>query len=456
MSALGVRQVGYNSKRQVLQLMRWFLQAHILRHLLRIVITLLLLPLNNTILFVAVAIRYISSVFSLSASAARRHEILRDVRFHPKTILIAGLNSPEGLRIARCFYQEGHRVVGADITDSHLTAGEGMSRSLVAYYRVPKLQYVSKLLDIIQREKVDMWIPLSQDTSVTDDAMVKHAIEGRTGCKCIAFDAEIATRWSSAESFRQYLIENDLPIMERHNVQSRDSIHKILHRSPKKVYHMRRSAPGFKLDEIIDLPKRTLSLTYLEVSQLQISKDSPWIMEQHARLGEFLADVLMIRGHIAAMIVRPVDGESDWGYSPLTDGLSSSIEQIMNKFASMGGPRATGHLSVRLIVDEELDINSIRYVVYLAGCAQGAAAFTHLLQIKPPHTLVNGYLAMLSGVGVLLAMLDFTQRFNLVFDGPGEAFGQRFSIADPLPWWWHMHIYRPLSELHLMFSRKRY
>lgn len=90
-------------------------------------------------------------------------------------------------------------------------------------------------------------------------------------------------------------------VLERHEVQSRDSIHKILHRSPAKPYRMRRVHPAAH-ENVVILPKHTLSKTYTEVSELQVSKDRFWVLHQQTRLGEFFADLLV---DMHAIKVRP-------------------------------------------------------------------------------------------------------------------------------------------------------
>ncbi|KAL2868089.1 uncharacterized protein BJX67DRAFT_60697 [Aspergillus lucknowensis] len=498
MSALGVRRAaGSVSRRQIFQLMRRLLRAQMLLRLFRIALSLIFLPLDNTILFVAVIYSYISSLFPPSGTRNRR-QILQDVRFYPKTILVTGVDTPHGLGLTRRWYNEGHRVVGADITDAQVTSGESMSRALFAYYRIPKAGYVSGLLDIVQREKVDVWIPCSQYSSAVEDATAKGLIESRTACKCITLDAEFAAQWGRPESFMQYLQQNDLPIMESQLVQSRDSIHKILHRSPTKIYHLRKTAGDPRQDNPIVLPKRTLSLTYSEVSKLQISKDSPWLIQQHARLGESIAELLMISGAITAIAVRPANQESTWGNSPLNEGLTTTIHKLMERFASAGGPRATGHLSIRLMVDEELNTDSVRYAVYIAGCTQGPTAIAHLLQSTPTSALASGYLTALSPNGLtskpsldvlpgntrtsitktpmrwsglcqmargydirrgLPAFYPVAQRIDWVVDEAGNLLlfwrNWRFSLADPLPWWWHNHVFHPWREMSLMLDSKQ-
>ncbi|KAL4962529.1 uncharacterized protein BDV14DRAFT_105312 [Aspergillus stella-maris] len=485
MSTLEMRQLNSLSKQHIYQPMRQLARARVLGQLFQVAISVALLPLDNTILVTVLAWCYLSSFVSLNTT--RRREVIRDVQFRPKTILVTGVNTPYGLRVARIWYNEGHRVVGADITESRFASGESKSMALVAYYRIPKPQYVSRLLDIVLREKVDIWIPCSQDASVADDSTAKQAIESRTSCKCITLDPQLSSQWSQSDSFLQYLTDQGLPAVENHQVLSRDSIHKILHRSPTKTYHIRQSAPAVDLNKTIVLPKRTLSLTYLEVSEIQISKDSPWLMQQHARLGEFTADLIVIRGHVVAIMIRPANRESVWGSSPLNNGLAATIHRVIEKFASKGGSRINGHFSVRLMVDEERISNSVRYEVRIADCTQGAATVTHLLQKISSRSLVNGYLAIISkedvpktSVDVLSFRVDFSSRLTqlpslyLNVNGFAERVisptlrsvvqnidkkldeadnillfwaNWRFAFMDPLPWWWHAHVYSPLTQL---------
>lgn len=208
-------------------------------------------------------------------------------------------------------------------------------------------------------------------------------------------------------------------------------------------------------------------------------------MQQHVRLGEFIAELLIVCGHVTAIMIRPASRDSVWGCSPLHEGLSTAIHRVVDSFASKSGSRVTAHLAVRLMVDEELTSNSVRYEVNIADCTQGAAAVTHLLRDTPPHALVNGYLAALSEDGIpkasvnafsseklsrlpsaydiiksydvrklLPALYPLAQGIDWAVDEASKLLvfwkNWRFSIADPLPWWWHTHVYWPLRELDLL------
>ncbi|KAJ5087731.1 hypothetical protein N7456_011347 [Penicillium angulare] len=458
-------------------------------HIFRISLSIGLLFLDNSILLATILLARLHS----TSSSNRRQEALQDVHFYPKTVLITGIGTSSGLALARAWEAAGHRVVGVDVTDLDfrlpVRSGGGMSKTLVAFYRVPKDHYLSRILDIIQREKVDIWIPCSPKASAIEDATAGQVVERRTNCKCIAFDPDTTACFRNTDTFRQYLTEKKLPVLEHHQVQSRDSIHKILNRSPSKSYHMRRLSSGPKEAAVI-LPKRTLSKTYSDVSEIQISQEIPWVLQQQPRLGEFFADVLVIRGYVHAIKVRLVEARSPhWGASRLDEALAKAVHQLMQKFAEKGGSRLTGHLSVRLLVDEEFEASSVRHTIHIADCVLGAVALENLL--LDARCPVKGYLAVLSrepteptarSVPTTLSpsprsrptivdhdlvasflsrflSLGFAKRAVAALEAEVIPFlfwkDAQFSTDDPLPWWWHVHVYQPLREVWQLMRKTR-
>lgn len=453
--------------------------ARIFWHILRICLSLSLLPVDNAILAIAVFLAFFRST---------TRKAPRSVGFYPKTVLITGIGTAHGLTLARAWAAEGHRVVGADVTDLDLPvrSGGSMSNALVAFYRIRKDHYISRLLDTIHREKVDLWIPCSPKATSIDDATARQVIESRTGCKCITLDSELAACFAHPDSFRKYVTEKGLPMLEYHKVQSRDSVHRILHRSPSKSYQISRAAASTD-EKTVLLPKRTMSKTYNLVSEIQISKERPWILQQQSRLGDIFADLLVVRGVVQAVKVRPSDSRSStWGVSRLDEALAAAALKLMQRFAAKGGSRLTGHLSVRLMVDEEFDTNSVRHTLYIAGCTSGARAVDHLLYDQ--SCPVAGYLSIfpsspvdaatitatlsptrpaprctraaispaallqISAVNFLLAALELTQAELSKF-----AFWKdpQFSVLDPVPWWWQLHVYQPLREIWVSVKQRR-
>lgn len=134
------------------------------------------------------------------------------------------------------------------------------------------------------------------------------------------------------------------------------------------------------------------------------------------------------------------------------------------------------------MVDEELGLNSVRHGVHIASCRQGALATTNLLRATPSRALVNGYLAVLDDAPqpfnciphpeisisqntprpcayqtiksydsrkMLLAPDPAAQQVNWAIQEADQLLrfwkNWRFSITDPLPWWWHNHVFLPLK-----------
>ncbi|KAJ5145782.1 O-methyltransferase family 3 [Penicillium bovifimosum] len=446
--------------------------SRIIWHLLRICLSFSLLPVDNTILVVA-------GFLVCLRSAANRRRVARTVRPHPRTVLITGVGTAHGLALARSWAAKGHRVVGADVTDLNLPvrSGGSLSKAIVTFYQISKDHYVSRLLDIIQREKVDLWIPCSPNSTSIEDGMTRQVIESRTSCKCIALQTELANCFADPHSFRLYLIEQELPVLEYHTVRSRDAVHKILHRSPTKSYQISRATPS-ATDKTLLLPRRTLSNTYTSISEIQITKERPWILQQQARLGEVFADLLVVRGHVQAIKVRLSDSHPSTRGSRLDKALDFSVHKLMQTFAAKGGVCLTGHLTIKLMVDEEFDAHSVRHTIYIAGCTSGAETVENLMY-NEPCSLISGYLFVFPSdpveiahttptllpahskptfprAAILSAALQFS-LFHYLFTALevartelGRLFfwnDPLFSVVDPVPWWWQVHVYQPLREI---------
>lgn len=459
-------------------------------------LSLLLLPINTFIL-ITVALLDRTHLYP-NGDRRRRRQLLRNPQFYPKTVLITGIGTIRGLALARQFHYGGHRVVGVDVSLLPVRSGGSMSNAVRRYYRVSKKKYICSLLDIINREKVDVWIPCSDRVAPLEDGMAKSIVESRTSCKCILFNSDYTSIFSQDDSFLQHATERGLPVFERHQVLSRDSVHRILNHSPNKAYVIQATAKGAP-QNAVTLPRRTPSQTYSDVSELQITKNQPWVLKQRARLGKYWADVLFLNGRVKVLKIRPPSHKFKWNDSSLNGSIQEVTRQILEKFAEKGASRMSGHLSVKLMVDEEIKNNSICYTVYIAGCQQGTAASA--LLADPPSDLYRRYLEILpvganTGIngddndrssgkqGLSLISRDylFGQRqrqsawmatiaakfavieqaktpVSAVISILGQQSGlldllkqSLLSRSDPLPWWWNLHISRPLNGLMLLLG----
>ncbi|KAH8702451.1 hypothetical protein BGW36DRAFT_263447, partial [Talaromyces proteolyticus] len=442
-------------------------------------VSLLLLPLDTSIL---IGVSLLGRIrFFHNKDRHHRRNVLRNPRFYPKTILITGVGTARGLALARQFHYGGHRVIGADVGLTPIRSGGSMSKAVHCCYSISKTQYVCNLLDIINREKVDIWVPFLDRATPLEDGVAKSTIESRTSCKCVHFNVDSVTIFSRDDLFLQHVGEKGLSVFERHNVKSRDSVHRILNGSPSKNYVIHTTIKGAIHDAVL-LPRRTPSQTYSDVSELQITKDHPWVLQQRARLGSYWADFLLIQGCVKAMKIRYSSQTSGWQESSLNSSIHEVTRQLMERFADKGKSQMSGHLSVKFMVDEEIKRNTVCYTVYLAGCRQGTAV-SRLLDDPPPN-LFTCYLEILPTTADSAnetAPESFEKRAKPIwpvvaaekttrgierFTYPIETINlmshklglsdiwnrSRFSSIDPLPWWWHLHISQPLNDLVLMVN----
>lgn len=89
-----------------------------------------------------------------------------------QTVLLTGGKMTKALALARLFHQAGHRVVLVESAKYRLT-GHRFSRAVDAFFCVPEPtdpHYAEALLDIVDREHVDAFVPVSSPAASVPDA----------------------------------------------------------------------------------------------------------------------------------------------------------------------------------------------------------------------------------------------------------------------------------------------
>jgi len=183
--------------------------------------------------------------------------------------------------------------------------------------------------------------------------------------------------------------------------------------------------------------------------------------------------------------------------SRLDSGLYMAMHSLMDQLAERGGFRLTGHLSVKLMVDEETSPTSVRYELYIADCRQGTRGVSGLLR-NPPLELYKRYLDILTydingfDEGVAHFSPPTTPKLmqGAFENAPRPTVSQmvnvmlkefwqlrqpspitsviaaqmrhlviwrntQFSRDDPLPWWWNAHVSKPYDILFSLFHQAR-
>ncbi|GAB6028279.1 hypothetical protein CHUAL_002458 [Chamberlinius hualienensis] len=121
-----------------------------------------------------------------------------------RTVLINGCTQTISLHIARALNGAGYRVVACDFPQNWLNPTR-FSTAVEAYYSVPKVEngvqeYVRALCDIAEREKVDVFLPVSTAVGAVYDALAKAQLE-REDCECFSPSPEQVRRLNNKVTF---------------------------------------------------------------------------------------------------------------------------------------------------------------------------------------------------------------------------------------------------------------
>ncbi|MDY6804690.1 MAG: ATP-grasp domain-containing protein [Cyanobacteriota bacterium] len=258
-------------------------------------LTLLLIafPLNLLLVLPSLVWSWIASPFKQKVTAE-----------NPKNILITGAKMTKCLQLARLFHAAGHRVFLME-THKYWLSGHRFSKAVKGFYTVPAPEkdpegYTQGILDIVKRENIDVFIPVSSPVASYYDSQAKQLIS-REGinCDCINFDPEITE-----------LLDNKFTFIEKVRSLGLSAPKSFLITEPEQVLNFDFAADGSKYiiksipyDSFHRLDLTKLPLASREemedfVKALPISKDKPWIMQEFIKGKEYCTHSTVRKGAV--------------------------------------------------------------------------------------------------------------------------------------------------------------
>lgn len=474
-------------------------RLHLAQNAALIILSLFFLPLDTVILFGS----YLARLASSHGTARRRAR--RDPTFRPRTILVTGVGMNKGLTLARMFWESGHNVIGVDFEPYNILVCGRFSRALTKFYPTQSLEgahssayYAQELLDIVKREKVDLWVSCSGVASAVQDGTAEEVIERRSDCRCIQFDVKTTSTLHEKHTFIEEAGRLGLPTPETHNVTSRTAVHNVLNRTEKKKYILKSVGmdDAYRGDMTL-FPRRTMSETYHHIASLPISTQKPWVLQQYVRGKEYCTHALVIDGKVKAFVACPsLDMLMHYEVLPPDSALSKAMFKFTEAFASRSDGGITGHLSFDFLVEESATEKGTEVILRPIECNPRAHTAVVLFQGRGTE-MVEAYMEALKPeingiteppeqavvtpannapacywVGHDLATLLvyplfqlFTRQItfaaflrscltlveHLLFWKDGT-----FEIWDPLPWWWLYHVYWPGQFFRCILQRKKW
>ncbi|KAI5459460.1 putative O-methyltransferase [Mariannaea sp. PMI_226] len=411
-----------------------------------------------------------------------------------KTILVTGMSMAKALSIARLFHGRGHRVIGADW---HWLALGRFSQAVDDFYQLPhpidsggsrvNPQYLRAILDIIERERVDLVIPVSDVIAPLEDAVVKEVIEARFGTKCIQANVKHTALLHGKASFMEHTRTIGLQIPTKEIITFLRE-HGGLALSPRGKQFL---IKPLEVDDLVRsqrfvVPLGSPSETLARLNQIRFpSSESSYLIQEFIQGDEFCTHSLVIRDRVCAFVACPsTDVLTHYTALPCDLPLTRAMVGFTVKQAQTLAHDFTGHLSFDFIVlgDQSMDKLSKNrtFKLYPIECNPRVHTATVLFDHTPE--LVDEYLSVLSasprenpsskpiltpknanhvywiaqdwvefvlnpicraftGQGTLTDVLKSLGVFieYLVFWKDGV-----FSVKDPWPFWWMCHVVWPL------------
>ncbi|KXT00793.1 hypothetical protein AC578_2960 [Pseudocercospora eumusae] len=467
---------------------------HVIQNLALIVLSFVFLPLD----FVIVALSY-----ARRSITGRRIRGVQTCRDNPKTFLVTGVGMTKGLFLARNFYMAGHRVIGADFEEEgRIPSPARFSCALEKFYSLAKPSskvggsagYIQGLLDVILKEKVDVWVSCSGVASAVEDGEAKEIVEKRTKCRAVQFGVADTQTLHEKHTFIERTKEIGLNVPETHTVANRAAVEEALGKAPSGRRYLLKT---IGVDDAnrggVLVPKKSDAETSASLFKIEksISKENPWIMQQFVHGEEFCTHSLIVRGKVKAFLACP-SSELLMHYAalPADSALSKAMLRFTDTYAAKSGKDFTGHLSFDFLVEDTTPTIPEKIVLYPIECNPRAHTAVCLFNGTPE--LVDGYLDLLddssddkmkpivtplqtdryywighdlvefvlaSIIGVLRGQTSFSELLDGLRSFAEHILSWRdgtYEVWDPLPWFALYHLYWPLQFLHCLRSGKKW
>lgn len=215
-----------------------------------------------------------------TSMARRRDPLAHRTITARQTILISGGKMTKALQLARSFHSAGHRVVLVESAKYRLT-GHRFSRAVDAFHCVPEPTapgYAEALLDVVLRERVDVFVPVSSPAASLHDARARELLDAV--CEVVHVDARTVALLDDKEQFSWLARALGLRVPDFLRVTDAKQV--LDFEFPEgRSYILKRIAynPVGRMD-LTRLARDTPEANARFARSLSISEDDPWIMQE--------------------------------------------------------------------------------------------------------------------------------------------------------------------------------
>lgn len=220
---------------------------------------------------------------------------------HPQNILITGAKMSKSLQLARSFNGGGHRVFLLE-THKYWLSGNRFSNAIKGFYTVPNPQkdwdgYQQAVLEIVQKENINLFIPVSSPAGSYDESRLKPILSPY--CEVFHFNLDITE-----------LLDNKFTFIEKAKSLGLSVPQSFLITDSKQIldFDFAQDGSRYILKSIPYDSVRRLDMTKLPmkseqemdefVKRLPISEEKPWIMQEFVQGQEYCTHSTVRKGKI--------------------------------------------------------------------------------------------------------------------------------------------------------------
>lgn len=274
-----------------------------------------------------------------------------------RTVLISSGSTVQALHLARNFYSSGARVIVVEI-EGHFGLAK-FSTAVEKFYTIPKpladkpQLYIRDLCDIVERERVNYYVPVSVTSSAYFDAIAKPHLEV-IGCSCfIPGIKEVALLDDIGEVLQRcQLMGKPTPMYT--TVTSKDDVFKwydsIVY--PREEKHLMASGGLMGIRERIKfiMPpfKKDFRLSH------EISEEKPWVIVKDMKGDHFLTCTTVKESQMIANVICKIDQKNKGLIHEGNKEIDAWLKQFFAKLCVQ--KPVTGHICFRFVKDSATGI----------------------------------------------------------------------------------------------------
>ncbi|TKV60276.1 ATP-grasp enzyme [Nakamurella flava] len=261
-----------------------------------------------------------------------------------RTIMLSGGKMTKALELARCFHAAGHRVVLVESARYRFTAHR-FSRAVAAFHVVPdaaSAEYVDALVDVVQRERVDVYVPVCSPASSRYDALARATLQ--QWCEVLHGGPDDIETVDDKAAFAAAAGDLGLAVPDTLRVTHPDQVAAFDFGAAPGPYVLKSIAydPVNRLD-LTRLPRSTPEETAAFARSKPISADNPWILQQFVPGSEYCTHGTARDGRLRVFVCC-ASSASQLNYAPVD---KPAIEDWVRTFVAEH--RLTGQYSFDFI-----------------------------------------------------------------------------------------------------------